>query len=193
MLRLLRCRFWKSGPVARRRPAPRRSPAASGVSILMTLAPQSASWRTQVGPGAHARQVEHGEAGKGLGGPGKRHLGRLRQYDFRPDSDGGADIPRSIRALSIGPTAARPGSFIHHFAPRFARTRLEKNTGACHMTGADERPGLRVCGLRARTSSIRISPRPSDFSNTDDNPGNAGCLEPRDSAARISAGGRLAI
>ena len=47
-LRLLRCRFWKSGPSA---------PAAGGVdagppgaSILITSAPQSASWRTAVGP-----------------------------------------------------------------------------------------------------------------------------------------------
>src|SRR5215467_9488150 len=49
MLRLLRCRFWKSGPW---RAPPRPSPASkrSGSSTLMTLAPQSASWRTAVGP-----------------------------------------------------------------------------------------------------------------------------------------------
>src|SRR4051812_42451231 len=47
--RLLRCRFWKSGP---RRAPPSGSAAfpSSGESILMTLAPQSASWRTAVGP-----------------------------------------------------------------------------------------------------------------------------------------------
>src|SRR3954451_18812307 len=47
--RLLRCRFWKSEPW---RGPPGASPCSSpsGVSILMTLAPQSASWRTQVGP-----------------------------------------------------------------------------------------------------------------------------------------------
>ena len=47
--RLLRCRFWKSEPW---RGPPGASPfsSPSGVSILMTFAPQSASWRTQVGP-----------------------------------------------------------------------------------------------------------------------------------------------
>ena len=47
MLRLLRCRFRKSEPS---RGPPMLSPGASGISTLMTLAPQSASWRTQVGP-----------------------------------------------------------------------------------------------------------------------------------------------
>src|SRR5579871_219493 len=49
MLRLLRCKFVKSGPS---RGPPSGSPVSrcAGVSILMTLAPQSASWRTQVGP-----------------------------------------------------------------------------------------------------------------------------------------------
>src|SRR5215471_10439407 len=49
MLRLLRWRFWKSEPS---RGPPSWSPplGSGGSSILMTLAPQSASWRTQVGP-----------------------------------------------------------------------------------------------------------------------------------------------
>ena len=47
MLRLLRCRFWKSEPS---RGPPIGSSGPGGDSILMTLAPQSASWRTQVGP-----------------------------------------------------------------------------------------------------------------------------------------------
>src|SRR5882762_4331450 len=49
MARLLRCRFWKSEPW---RGPPGCSPAASSIraSILTTLAPQSASCRTQVGP-----------------------------------------------------------------------------------------------------------------------------------------------
>src|SRR5271154_5635956 len=47
MLRLLRWRFWKSPPS---RGPPIGSSTPGGVSILMTLAPQSASWRTQVGP-----------------------------------------------------------------------------------------------------------------------------------------------
>jgi hypothetical protein len=74
-----------SGNRARRAAAEAESPGArSGASILMTLAPQSASWRTQVGPertrvrsstvnllvlGLHRidhdadEQVEHGEGG----------------------------------------------------------------------------------------------------------------------------------
>src|SRR3984957_7012494 len=49
MLRLLRCRFWKSDP-SRGPPRPSPDSICGGISILMTLAPQSASWRTQVGP-----------------------------------------------------------------------------------------------------------------------------------------------
>ena len=49
MLRLLRCRFWKSEP-SRGPPIPSPASGSGGISILMTLAPQSASWRTQVGP-----------------------------------------------------------------------------------------------------------------------------------------------
>src|ERR1700753_3239144 len=46
--RLLRCKFWKSDP---RRAPPSCSPPASSssASTLMTLAPQAARWRTQVG------------------------------------------------------------------------------------------------------------------------------------------------
>src|SRR6266404_3042595 len=52
MPRLLRCRFWKSKPWrAPPMPSPVRPP---GISILMAFAPQSTSWRTQVGP-ARAR------------------------------------------------------------------------------------------------------------------------------------------
>src|SRR5262252_4002337 len=48
MARLLRCRFWKSKPW---RLPPTTSPwAEPGGSILITAAPQSASWRTAVGP-----------------------------------------------------------------------------------------------------------------------------------------------
>src|SRR5271166_1377894 len=45
-LRLLRCRFWKSGP-SRAPPSPSSTP---GLSTLMTSAPQSANCFTQVGP-----------------------------------------------------------------------------------------------------------------------------------------------
>ena len=49
MPRLLRCRFWKSLP-SRGPPMPSPSSSAGGISILITSAPQSASWRTAVGP-----------------------------------------------------------------------------------------------------------------------------------------------
>src|SRR3954451_20944997 len=45
--RLLRCKFWKSGPSRR---LPVASVCSPGISILMTSAPQSASCRTAVGP-----------------------------------------------------------------------------------------------------------------------------------------------
>src|ERR1700720_688765 len=45
--RLLRCRVWKSGPWRRLPVASTSSPEGS---ILITCAPQSASWRTAVGP-----------------------------------------------------------------------------------------------------------------------------------------------
>src|SRR6185312_11327345 len=49
MPRLLRWRFWKSEP-SRGPPGPSPSDRCGGVSILMTLAPQSPNCRTQVGP-----------------------------------------------------------------------------------------------------------------------------------------------
>src|SRR3954453_6006595 len=49
MPRLLRWTCWKSGP-CRSPPMPLPVSISSGASILMTLAPQSASCRTQVGP-----------------------------------------------------------------------------------------------------------------------------------------------
>src|SRR5947209_4541122 len=44
--RLLRCKFWKSEPCR----GPPSGSTPSGISILTTSAPQSASWRTAVGP-----------------------------------------------------------------------------------------------------------------------------------------------
>src|SRR5271169_1716121 len=78
MLRLLRCRFWKSPPS---RGPPIGSSMPGGVSILMTLAPQSASWRTQVGPErtrVRSRTVNRESAfdalGKGIVGSPTRGL-----------------------------------------------------------------------------------------------------------------------
>src|SRR3981189_968768 len=69
MLRLLRCRFWKSEPS---RGPPGGSPLSScgGDSILVALAPQSASWRTQVGPErtrVRSRTVKRERAFEALG------------------------------------------------------------------------------------------------------------------------------
>src|SRR5678815_4682898 len=47
---LLRCRFWKSKPWRLPPIASVLEPGSGGGSILMTDAPQSASWRTAVGP-----------------------------------------------------------------------------------------------------------------------------------------------
>src|SRR5207302_10889585 len=47
--RLLRCKFWKSEP-CRAPPSCSLPASSSSASILTTLAPQSASCRTQVGP-----------------------------------------------------------------------------------------------------------------------------------------------
>src|SRR5262245_8447297 len=82
MLRLLRWRFWKSEPS---RGPPSWSPAlgSGGSSILMTLAPQSASWRTQVGPDrtrVRSRTVNRSRAVEAFG---REDLGRA---DFRGDS-----------------------------------------------------------------------------------------------------------
>src|SRR5262245_13734484 len=69
MLRLLRCRFWKSGP-SRGPPGASPGSAVGGISILMTLAPQSASWRTQVGPErtrVRSRTVKRASACEALG------------------------------------------------------------------------------------------------------------------------------
>ncbi len=69
MLRLLRCRFWKSDP-SRGPPMPSPASGSGGNSILMTLAPQSASWRTQVGPErtrVRSRTVNRSSAREALG------------------------------------------------------------------------------------------------------------------------------
>src|SRR3954469_12592877 len=72
--RLLRCKFWKSGPSRR---LPVASVCSPGISILMTSAPQSASWRTAVGPARWAvksRTVNPSSGNAGISGlsDGKR-------------------------------------------------------------------------------------------------------------------------
>jgi ATP-dependent RNA helicase RhlE len=51
---------------------------------------------------------------------------------------------------------------------------------------------VRVSGPRARSSKTNFAP-PIRFSLNDDNPGNAGCCEPRDPAASLRRAGRFAI
>src|SRR6266851_6764791 len=63
--RLLRCRFWKSGPSRRLPVASTSSPEGS---ILITSAPQSASWRTAVGPARCAVRSTTRRSFKGSGG-----------------------------------------------------------------------------------------------------------------------------
>src|SRR5258707_4236348 len=98
MLRLLRCRFWKSDPS--RGPPSGSPPPGSGVnSILMTLAPQSASWRTQVGPArtrVRSRTVNRSSAREALGNGIFRHLRGVVSSALLSSgaAPGGPDIPR---------------------------------------------------------------------------------------------------
>src|SRR5208283_2585036 len=100
MLRLLRCRFWKSDPS---RGPPIGSSGVGDASILMTLAPQSASWRTQLGPArtrVRSRTVKRVSA---LEARGEAIAGRtpMRSWGVRTSP---------IRSwLSTGPRCSRAG------------------------------------------------------------------------------------
>jgi hypothetical protein len=52
--------------------------------------------------------------------------------------------------------------FIYHSAP-FSAVRLEMAFGTCHISHADEGPGIRVRGLRARNSFETIFAPPLPF------------------------------
>src|SRR6516225_10299338 len=98
MLRLLRCRFWKSDP-SRGPPSGSPPPGSGGNSILMTLAPQSASWRTQVGPArtrVRSRTVNRSSAREALGNGIFRHLRGVVSSALLSSgaAPGGPDIPR---------------------------------------------------------------------------------------------------
>src|SRR6266446_3306135 len=69
--RLLRWRFWKSGPSRR---LPVASTSSPDGSILITRAPQSASWRTAVGP---ARCAVKSRTRKSFNGSGTIVIGRF--------------------------------------------------------------------------------------------------------------------
>src|SRR5258705_4341128 len=110
--RLLRCRFWKSGPS--RGPPMVSASRLGGVSIFTTSAPKSASWRTQVGP-ARTRERSRTrkrasavEAGTwGMGGRDRNDVHRIitchpgekmpvREHDLREIRDAVAKLCASF-------------------------------------------------------------------------------------------------
>src|SRR5450830_910114 len=114
MLRLLRCRFWKSA-FSRGPPGPSPFSRCGGVSILMTLAPQSPSWRTQVGPDrtrVRSRTVKRERAWEALGnGIATAPDSLLRP---RPGFSGPTfpDLKRLVHRAKRGVAT----HFIHHLA-----------------------------------------------------------------------------
>src|SRR5215471_15793925 len=100
MLRLLRCRFWKSDP-SRGPPSGSPPPGSGGNSILMTLAPQSASWRTQVGPArtrVRSSTVNRSSArealGNGIFSAPCEQFSLLLHFAWSGGAPGRPDIPR---------------------------------------------------------------------------------------------------
>src|SRR5262249_45088216 len=124
-------------------------------------------------PRTNAGQVEDGKARKGLGGPGERHS-MAPEYVFWLRTGYSGRHSSICVGLSIG----RNGR-LQPLYPSFRGIRgvwrREKDIAGCHMSGADEGPGLGFCGPRARSSLKRISPRSSEITEPNDNPGNAGC------------------
>src|SRR5580658_1216617 len=94
--RLLRCRFWKSGPSRR---LPVASVCSPGCSILMTSAPQSASWRTAVGPARWAvrsRTVKPLSGSEGMwASPNRRDCGYATACPLRFASPSLSRHPRA--------------------------------------------------------------------------------------------------
>src|SRR5216683_2949277 len=105
--RLLRCRFWKSGPW---RGPPAGSPTSkySGTSTLITFAPQSASWRTQVGPARtrlRSRTVKRARAAEACGTAmpttGINPRGRSTAAPRRTGPRGGLDGPEQAAPTDL--------------------------------------------------------------------------------------------
>src|SRR5215472_13884954 len=156
MLRLLRCRFWKSDP-SRGPPSGSPPPGSGGNSILMTLAPQSASWRTPVGPArtrVRSSTVNRSSAREALGngifsapassfrvcctslGPAERRQGPTFP-DIPPDVHRGGDLSRqgSIRY------DAAAGALQHRLdavmtTPTLIRSKLTRALLALLLAGA---------------------------------------------------------
>src|SRR4030081_3902716 len=159
MLRLLRCRFWKSDPS---RGPPGGSPLSScgGDSILMTLAPQSASWRTQVGPErtrVRSRTVKRERAFEalGIGMSGGSHAAFSRQrlppdrspvgYRFaleKTSTRGARDIPRYRHACP---------------AQRGSSKGLSKRRGSRNDDSPGDRGARRPCDETTMTKELASS------------------------------------
>src|SRR6516162_7783977 len=147
MLRLLRCRFWKSDP-SRGPPSGSPPPGSGGNSILITLAPQSASWRTQVGPArtrVRSSTVNRSSAREALGkgifrfcctslGPAERREGPTFP-DIPPDVHRGGDLSRQ------GCYGAAAGALQHRLdavmtTPTLIRSKLTRALLALLLAGA---------------------------------------------------------
>src|SRR5215475_8902438 len=112
---LLRCRFWKSKPW---RVLPVASlPPLCGASTLITSAPQSASWRTAVGPARWAvRSITRiWERGRSVMGDSSLLCWGRATPVARSSSTAGEDTPLKWRAPSL--TSFENGFALLHEGP----------------------------------------------------------------------------
>src|SRR3954470_16457168 len=152
--RLLRCRFWKSEP-SRGPPIPSPSLMCSGISILMQFAPQSASWRTQVGP---ARTRVRSSTVKRLSAV------EARGKDMRsPEQSDGAGQSRYRALLSTG--FALPDSRARNLSPLTLGTRNSSTslTTSSAMTYALEIRGLCKSFDRPAVAGLDLCVRQGEF------------------------------
>jgi hypothetical protein len=124
-------------------------------------------------PRSHACQIEHGKAGKGRRGPGKRHYENSGVSFWPQDWVSGPTFPDLRRLVYCigGPARNEMSGWLGRKRLLFIMCGsnpllcLEKTTSICHMTANGRKTRSRVCGLRARNSLKRISPRLLRFSN----------------------------
>ena len=179
MPRLLRCRFWKSGPC---RGPPSASPASecSGSSTLMTLAPQSANCRAAVGPArtrVRSRTVYRASAveARELGMRASSGYGRVMQLATNPQRpkarlphvspmDNGprsADIRQIVLVGQMAvpdPPFDRPAVEIVHHAVQHHHRRSRRDTEiACHP-GVAWPIEMRSSALPSRTGVLLGQP-----------------------------------
>src|SRR5215471_5996125 len=186
MLRLLRCRFWKSDP-SRGPPSGSPPPGSGGNSILMTLAPQSASWRTPVGPArtrVRSSTVNRSSAREALGngifsapassfrfcctslGPAERRQGPTFP-DIPPDVHRGEDLSRrdDIRYGPAEPGGARRIDVLNGRLDDHARNDHEQSHpraagAACRRRRHDrERAGVPAADAARRAARERTAAR----------------------------------